>query len=105
MRCVSKPVNIDQASARLDGALKLAIVFDSTAGRWKSRFKKFFLRPVVYPTHLIARKLRQDFPARTFWGRKLILPSWDGNTASICYSGLLSVGDADLTRYLLRSHT
>ena len=30
------------------------------------------------------------------------MPSWDRNAATICFSGLLAVGDVDLVRYLTR---
>jgi FkbM family methyltransferase len=91
-----------QAVARLDAALRLAIILDSSGKRWHTRIKKLYLRPIVYPSYLISKRLRRDFTAKTFWGRKLILPSWDSIAAGICYAGLLSSGDTDLTRYLLR---
>jgi FkbM family methyltransferase len=103
---MSPHMNLDtnKAFARLDGALRRATVFDNAkeGPRWRNRIEKLSIRPVAYSAQIISKKLRLNFPARTFWGRKLILPSWDANAATVCYSGLLTVGDTDLVRYLLR---
>ena len=99
--CVSKPVNTDQASARLDAALKLAIVFDATGGGGKIGSRNSPCDQ-LFTLLILWQESYTTFLSTNILGRKLILPSWDNNTVSICYSGLLSVGDADLTRYLLR---